>query len=170
MKATLILSLCFSIIVLSFSSCDEDSSDEDDGGAIFTSSFDYASDLNLWTQSAGGEAVIEQDHLKLKANSGCFVFETVDFISVEKGKSYTLKFKGKVDPPQIGDPAHCVGYFMVYIVQGSDYLIEDGFGDYPDWTQKSYGFEAPTSAGVRIRFMIGTEKGAWLDDLELIQN
>ena len=96
--------LSITCIILSFSSCEKES-----GGIIFSSSFDNASDLNLWTQSSGGEALIEQDYLKLKAVTGCFVFETVDLIPVQKGETYTFKFIGKVDNPLIGDPAHCVG-------------------------------------------------------------
>jgi hypothetical protein len=134
MKAKPFLLFPLLLAIISFSGCKK----EESRGTIFSSQFDTDADLSLWTVSSGGEATIENEALKLKVVSSCFAFETADLISVRKGKTYTLKFKGKVDPTLVGEPAYCVGDYMVYIIQGSDYLIQDGFGDYLDWTPKSF--------------------------------
>ena len=36
---------------------------------------------------------------------------------------------------------------------------------FTSWTQKSYSFEATSSASVKIKFLVGTTRGAWIDDL-----
>jgi hypothetical protein len=55
------------------------------------------------------------------------------------------------------------------LFRGSTNLISESFGQYGLWTQKSYSFEAASSAAVKIKFLVGTTRGAWIDDLELIE-
>ena len=152
------------LVAMTFTSCKKSR------GIIFSSHFDNATDLNLWSHSSDGDAVVDSSVLKLRAVTGCIQLETVDLISVSKGKTYTLKFKGRVDPTLVGETGYCVGDYMIYVEQGSTDIIADGFGNYTGWTQKSFSFEATSSASVKIKFLIGTVKGAWIDDLELIEN
>jgi hypothetical protein len=171
MKTLRILIALIGIIPISYS-CSKKSSDNTTSTqtTLFSSKFESSSDLSLWTQSTGGLAIIDSSAVKFTNITECFQFETMDLIPVQKGKSYELIINGKANPPQNGDPALCAGNFIIYIVQGSTNLLEASFGNYTSWTQRSFSFEAATSASVKIKFLIGTTRGAWIDDLKLIQN
>jgi hypothetical protein len=159
-------------IITVLSSCKKDSTENtsDSPKIIFSSGFNSQSDLSFWTQSSGGQALIDSTTVKFTNITECFRFETLNLLPVQKGKIYVLKFKGKVNPAISGDPVFCVGNFMIYIIQGSTQIISESFGNYTSWTQKSYSFEATSSASIKIRFLIGTTRGAWIDDLQLIEN
>jgi hypothetical protein len=155
-----------------FSSCKKDSN-EDTGNAsrvLFTTNFESPNDLLAWSQSAVGKAVIDSNAVKFDSITGCFVFETINLFPIQKGKTYELRVTGKVNPSVSGDPVYCSGNFLVYIVQGDNYLISQSFGNYTSWTQKSFSFEAASSASVGIKFLVGTTRGAWIDSLSLIEN
>jgi hypothetical protein len=159
-----------SITVLS--SCKKEAGDNtgNSNQIIFSSKFETQNDLSAWSQSAGGQAIIDSSAVKFTNISGCFHFETVNLIPVRKGKSYELQLKGKVNESIQGDPALCSGDFIVWVVQGNTNVISQSFGNYPSWTQKSFSFEAASSTPVKIEFLIGTTRGAWIDNLELIEN
>jgi hypothetical protein len=169
MKALKILFTLIGIITV-LSSCKKDSSDNSTSAStvIFSSKFETQNDLNAWIQSAGGQAIIDSSAVKFTNISNCFHFETVNLIPVVKGKSYELRIRGRVNESIQGDPLYCAGDFIIWVVQGSTNIISQSFGNYPAWTQKSFSFEALTSASVKIEFLIGTTRGAWIDDLELI--
>jgi len=171
MKALKMLLTVISIITV-LSSCKKDTSDNSSNSSqvLFSSKFETQNDLSAWSQSAGGQAIIDSSAVKFVNISNCFHFETVNLIPVVKGKSYELKIRGKVNEAIQGDPVYCAGDFIIWVVQGSTNLISQSFGNYPSWTQKSFSFEASTSAPVKIEFLIGTTRGAWIKDLELIAN
>ena len=158
-------------MLLVSSSCKKKSSETtyDGNNIVFSSAFDTHADLVIWSQSSGGQAVIDQNTAKLTATDGCFQFETIDLIPVETGKTYTLKFKGKVIASQAGDPVFCAGDFLIYIMQGSTVLLSQSFGNYPDWVQKSFSFQATKPVPISIKFLIGTKRGVWIDDLSLTE-
>ena len=166
MKKNQLVFLLFGIITILYA-CKKDST-----GApitIFSTKFDNQADLNAWTQSVGGKAVIDANSVKFDSITECYHFETLNLIPVQKGKVYELKLTGKVNSSTSGDPGLCAGDFLIYVVQGSTNLISESFGQYGLWTQKSYSFEAASSAAVKIKFLVGTTRGAWIDDLELIE-
>jgi hypothetical protein len=169
MKALKILFTLVGIITV-FSSCKKSSSDNSTNSSqvIFSSKFESQNDLSAWSQSAGGLAIIDSSAVKFTNISDCFHFETVNLIPVEKGKSYELRIRGKVNESIAGDPMLCSGDFIIWVVQGSTNVVSQSFGNYPSWTQKSFSFEALSSASVKIEFLIGTTRGAWIDDLELV--
>ena len=162
-----VLGICSTLI-----SCKKSSSTTDggSGSSLFSSTFNASSDLNAWLQSGGGEAVIDSTAVKFQNITGCFRFETANLISVKAGKSYTLKIRGKVNNSQDGDPALCAGDFLVYVTQGSTDLISASFGQFPAWTTNSWSFTVKSSASINIHFLIGTTRGAWIDNLELVEN
>jgi hypothetical protein len=165
----------FSILIMVsvFSSCKKDSAvvvPTDSPKTIFSSTFGSQTDLNAWTQSSGGMAIIDSNAVKFDSITSCYSFETSNLIPVVKGKTYELKLKGKVNSSIVGDPGFCVGDFMIYVVQGSTNIIAEGFGNYPSYTTKSYSFEATSSASIKIKFLIGASRGAWIDNIELIEN
>ena len=139
-------------------------------GTLFVSHFDTAADLALWSPSAEGQAEIESNYVKLKAVSGCFQYETANEISVEKDKTYILKFKGKAEPTLLGETGYCANDFMVYVEQGNNNPVGVSFGNFTSWTQKTFSFTATSASPVRIKFLIGTTKGVWLDELEFSEN
>ena len=169
MKALKILFTLIGIITV-LSSCKKNSSDNstDASQVIFSSKFETQNDLNAWNQSVGGQAIIDSSAVKFTNISNCFHFETVNLIPVVKGKSYELRIRGKVNESIQGDPLYCAGDFIIWVVQGSTNIISQSFGNNPVWTQKSFSFEALSSASIKIEFLIGTTRGAWIDDLELI--
>ncbi len=151
--------------------CSKNSNEENGSPkTIFQTKFDNQEDLNLWSQSAGGVAYIEDSTVKFDSITSCFRFETINVIPAQAGKTYELKLTARVNRSISGDPAYCVGYFMIYVVQGNEKLILDGFGDYPDWTQKSYSFSTTSGAYLKIYFNIGTTRGAWIDEIALIEH
>lgn len=171
MKVSNSLFILIAIITV-LSSCKKDTSDNSNNSnqIIFSSKFETQNDLSIWSQSAGGQAILDSSAVKFTNISGCFHFETVNLIPVQKGKSYELRLRGKVIESIQGDPVFCAGDFIVWVVQGNTILIDQSFGNYPSWTQKSFSFEATSSASVKIEFLIGTTRGAWIDDLEVIEN
>jgi hypothetical protein len=171
MKTFRILIAMLGILTIAFS-CTKKSSDSASSTqtTVFSSKFESSSDLSLWTQSTGGQAIIDSAAVKFTNITQCFQFETMDLIPVQKGKSYELIIVGKANPSQNGDPALCAGNFLIYIIQGDTDLLSASFGNYTSWTQRSFSFEAATSASIKIKFLIGTTRGAWIDDLKLIQN
>ena len=170
MKTVYLLLLITGTITL-FYSCNKDSKDSASNSSkiIFISQFENQNDLAAWTQSTGGEAVIDSAAVKFTNVTECFLFETLNLLPVVKGKIYELKITGKVNPAQSGDPGLCAGNFLIYVVQGSSNIISESFGNYTSWTQKSFSFEAISSASVKIKFLIGTTRGAWIDSIELIE-
>ena len=171
MKTFRILITMIGIITILYS-CKKDCSDNTSKtpNILFSSKFESKTDLSLWTQSTGGQAIIDSATVKFTNITECFLFETLDLIPVQKGKTYELQLIGKVNPAIGGDPALCAGNFIIYIVQGSTNLISTSFGNYTSWTQKSFSFEATSSASIKIKFLIGTTRGAWIDNLEFIEN
>ncbi len=166
MKNKHLLLLVFGIITVLYA-CKKDSTDAPT--TIFSTKFESQTDLNAWTQSVGGKAVIDVNSVKFDSITECYHFETLNLIPVQKGKVYELKLTGKVNSSTSGDPGLCAGDFLIYVVQGSTNLISESFGQYGSWTQKSYSFEAASSAAVKIKFLVGTTRGAWIDNLELIE-
>jgi len=168
MKSLISFFLVLGCILLG-SSCkkNSDSNQSTSSPTTLTLKFENQSDLNNWIQSAGGEAIIDSESVKFQNIIQCFHFETVNLISVESGKSYILKVTAKVNHSIEGDPGLCVGDFMIYVIQGSTYLVETGFGDHPNWTTISYSFKVNSSASIKIKFLIGTTRGAWINKLEL---
>ena len=170
MKASITLFTLLGIIVL-FSSCKKDSNDNSSNPAnvIFSSKFDAQNDLNAWSQSAGGQAIIDSSAVKFTNITNCFHLETVNLIPVKSGKSYELHLRGKVNESIQGDPMFCAGDFIIWVVQGNENVISQSFGNYPSWTQKSFSFAAKSSVSVKIEFLIGTTRGVWIDYIELIE-
>jgi hypothetical protein len=171
MKAIRLLTVVVCAIII-LSGCKKDSSDDTNNqpAVLFSSGFDSQADLNAWSQSSGGQAVIDSSAVMFTNITNCFQFETVNLIPVQKGKTYELRITGKVNPAISGDPMLCAGNYLVYIVQGSTNIISESFGNYPSWTVKSYSFEATSSAAVKIKFLIGTTRGVWISDLKFIEN
>jgi hypothetical protein len=163
--------LTFLIILAILPGCKKDSTDNtsNSSAVIFSTTFEDQTALNAWSQTTGGQAVIDSSAVKFTNITECFHFETINLIPVVNGKTYELSLTGKVNSSQTGDPAMCVGDFMVYVVQGSTNLISDGFGKYPAWTERNYSFTATSSAAVKIKFLIGTTRGAWIKEIKLTQ-
>lgn len=160
-------------IITIFSSCKKDSNDNSNNQTnkiIFSSRFETQNDLTVWIKSSGGDAIIDSSAVKFTNITGCFHYETMNLIPVQKGKTYELKLKGKVNYSIQGDPVFCAGNFIINVVQGDSYIIDQSFGNYPTWTQRSFSFEATSGASIKIAFLIGTTRGAWIDDIELIEN
>lgn len=134
---------------------------------IFNSEFENQGDLADWTQSTGGQAVIDSSAVKFTNITECFSFETLNLIPVTKGRIYELKLTGKVNPAISGDPALCAGNFIIYVMQNGKNLVSESFGNHTSWTQESFSFETATAESIKIKFLIGTIRGAWIDDLVL---
>ena len=98
MKASKFLFTLLGIIVF-FSSCKKDSNDNSSNSKniIFSSKFDTQNDLSVWSQSSGGQAIIDSSAVKFTNITNCFHFETVNLIPVQSGKSYELHLRGKVN-------------------------------------------------------------------------
>jgi len=171
MKNSIII-LTLLIVAFCFSGCKKKSTDDQSTSSktIFSSKFETQADLNAWSQDASGKARIDGSAVKFDSITGCYHFETINLIPVQSGKSYELRLTGKVNYHVAGDPVLCAGDFIIWIVQGSTNLIDESFGNYPNWTQRSFSFTATSSASVKIEFLIGTTRGAWIDDIELVQN
>ena len=137
---------------------------------LFSSGFGNQNDLTAWTQSSGGQAVIDSSAVKFTNITECFLFETLNAIPVQNGKIYELRLTGKVNPALNGDPALCAGNFITYITQDNTNIVSESFGNNLSWTQKSYSFKATSSSPVKIKFLIGTTRGAWIDDIKFIEN
>ena len=152
---------------LLFSTCKKNTSDSSQ--PIFSAGFSTQSELNSWNQSDGGEAVIDSSAVKFTNITGCYHFETVNLIPVVQGKTYELQVRGKVNGSIAGDPMLCAGDFIVWVVQGSANVLSQSFGNYPSWTTKSFSFTATSSSSVKIEFLIGTTRGAWIDDIKLFE-
>jgi hypothetical protein len=170
MKASKFLFTVLSIIAF-LSSCKKDSNDNSSSSTniIFSSKFNNQNDLSAWSQSSGGQAIIDSSAVKFTNIINCFHFETMSLIPVKSGKSYELKIRGKVNESIQGDPMFCSGDFIVWVVQGNENVISQSFGNYPSWTQNSFSFESTSTVSVKIEFLIGTTRGAWIDDLELLE-
>ncbi|MCX6248014.1 MAG: hypothetical protein NTW10_09790 [Bacteroidetes bacterium] len=169
MKAVKILFILAGILTV-LSSCKKDTSDTSGTptNVLFHSDFTSLTDLSVWSQSSGGEAIIDSSAVKFTNISDCYHFETINPIPVQKGKTYELRIKGKVNESLSGDPMLCAGDFIVWVVQGSTNVISDSFGNHPAWTQRSFSFEATSSASVKIEFLIGTMRGAWIDSIDFL--
>lgn len=150
------------------SSCSKDS--EDGSNIIFSTTFSSQEDIQGWSQSAGGQAIIDSAAVKFTNITDCYHFETINPIPVTSGKTYELHLTGKVNQSQQGDPMLCAGDFIIWVIQGNEKLISQSFGNRPAWTKKSYSFVANSSASVKIEFLIGTTRGVWIDDIELTEN
>jgi hypothetical protein len=169
MKAINILFILAAILMV-LSSCRKDTGDTSGtpSNVLFHSDFTSSNDLSAWSQSAGGDAVIDSSAVKFTNITDCYHFETINLIPVQTGKSYELQIKGKVNESLSGDPMLCAGDFIVWVVQGSTNVISASFGNHPAWTQRSFSFQAASSAPVRIEFLIGTTRGAWIDSIDFI--
>ena len=169
MKTRKSLLILFCLMAL-FSSCKKDSDNNSiSSNIVFKSTFDTENDLSAWSQSSGGQAIIDSSAVKFTNITNCFHFETINLIPVKSGKSYELHLRGKVNGLIQGDPVFCAGDFIIWVEQGNEHLISQSFGNYPDWTQRSFSFAANSSASVKIEFLIGTTRGAWIDSIELIE-
>jgi hypothetical protein len=115
MKNKHLLLLVFSIITVLYA-CKKDSTVAPT--TIFSTKFETQTDLNAWTQSVGGKAVIDANSVKFDSITECYHFETLNLIPVQKGKVYELKLTGKVNSSTSGDPGLCAGDFLIYVVQG----------------------------------------------------
>ncbi|MCX6251441.1 MAG: hypothetical protein NTX61_11900 [Bacteroidetes bacterium] len=158
-------------IALCFSGCKKKSTDDQNNSSktIFSSKFETQAELNAWSQTSGGKAFIDGSAVKFDSITGCFHFETINLIPVKTGKSYELRLTGKVNYHLAGDPVLCAGDFIIWLVQGNTNLIDESFGNYPNWTQRSFSFTATSSASVKIEFLIGSTRGAWIDDIALVE-
>jgi hypothetical protein len=170
MKKQILLLLIIGTIFIG-SSCKKkaDSSESTSNSTSVTFKFENLSDLNYWTQSAGGEAIIDSGAVKFQNLTQCFHYETTNLIPVNNGESYVLKISGKVNESIQGDPGLCAGDFLIYVIQGSTNLIQTSFGNHPNWVIMSYSFVAASSAPIKIKFLIGTTRGAWIQKIEVIK-
>jgi hypothetical protein len=166
-KIILLPILCMAFLL---TTCKEDPEPTTNDGSIviFSSTFDNHADLALWSQSPGGEAAIVQNTLNLVAKTSCFKFETKEAIPVQPGKTYFLNFWAKVDSASIGDTHYCGADFLVQVVKDSTNVVYGNIRNY-GWTQKSYSFQVASADSVSIEFLTGTTRGAWLGNLELIE-
>jgi len=138
--------------------------------SVFSNKFDTQADLAGWISTVGGEAVLDNGAVKFQNITSCFHYETASLIAVQQGKTYILKITGKVNYHVSGDPMLCAGDFLVEVIQEGNYLVSESFGDHPALTTVSYAFTAATSASIKIKFLIGTSRGAWIDNIELVAN
>ncbi len=171
MKPLISLLLLFGVVFIS-DGCKKKSSASQTAApaALFSSKFENQSDLQAWTASAGGEAVIDNGAVKFQNITSCFQFETASLIPVQQGKTYVLKITGKVNYHVPGDPVLCAGDFLIYVTQEGNNLVSASFGAHPSLTQMAYSFTAATSASINIKFLVGTTRGAWIDNIELVAN
>ncbi len=166
---TLISLLLLSGVVFMLGGCKKKSStDTTTPPALFSCKFDSPADLNGWTANAGGEAVIDNGAVKFQNITSCFQYETANPIPVQQGKSYALKITGKVNYHLSGDPPLCAGDFLIYVTQDGNNLVSASFGDHPALTAVIYAFTATTAAGIKLKFLVGTTRGAWIDNIELV--
>lgn len=170
MNKKLLFLLIIGIIFIGFS-CKKkaDSNESSTNSTSVTFKFENQSDLNFWIQSAGGEAIIDSGAVKFQNLTQCFSYESANLIPVSDGGSYVLKITGKVNESIQGDPGLCAGDFLIYVIQGNTNLLQTSFGNHPDWVIMPYSFVASSSAPVKIKFLIGTTRGAWIEKIELIE-
>jgi hypothetical protein len=154
--------LVFFALVLS--SCEKSNA-----ALLFEATFDDAEALTDWSASAGGRAEVVQGHVKLQALSDCFVFETLESFEVKAGRVYYLSYLGKITPFQIGDPTYCASFLTVKVMQGQQTLVSESFGGAPDWAAKGFSFQVTDNAPIKIRFEVGSYRGVWLDDVQLVR-
>ncbi len=150
-------------LVLALSSCDKTYA-----AKLFEATFDDAAALAVWSASAGGRAEVVQGHLKLQAISDCFVFESLELFEVKANRVYYLSYLGKITPFQIGDPAFCTSFLTLKVLQNGRTLVSESFGGAPDWTAKGFSFQVTDSAPIQIRFEVGSYRGVWIDDVQLV--
>lgn len=145
------------------SSCEKANS-----AVLLEATFDDASALTAWTANRGGRATVSQGHAALQALSDCFVFETVAPIEVKLNRTYYLSYLGKITPFQIGDPTFCNAFLVVRVMQNGQAIVSQSFGGAPDWQAKGFSFNVTDNAPILIRFEIGSYRGVWLDDVQLV--
>jgi hypothetical protein len=107
--------------------------------------------------------------LKLITESQCFVIEKVKGVDVDKDKINVLYFHYKMEPMQIGDIGYCAGPFLIWLKQGNEDLLIDGVMGVNDWTEQYFYFQPKNNISVKIKLLIGTDRGVWLDDLILLE-
>jgi hypothetical protein len=168
---TLKISVTFLAIITVLYSCKKDSTDtvSPTSKTIFSTEFANQSDLDAWIQTSGGQAVIDSGAVKFTNITDCYHFESLNLIPVVKGKTYVLEILEKVNPALEGDPVFCAGNFLIYVVQDSSNLATGSFVLSTSWTHSTMSFKAANSAPIKIRFLIGTTRGAWIDKLELVE-
>jgi len=159
-------------LFLLFQDCKKSSSNDQTTTpvTIFSTDFTTTADLNIWTQSTGGTAVIDSGAVKFTNITECFSFETSTAIPIVFGKSYTFTITVKVNESHPGDPALCAGDFLLYIKQGTEYLVSESFGGHPEFSQQSFIFTPVKSNPILLQFLTGTTRGAWIDHIDIVQN
>jgi hypothetical protein len=138
--------------------------------------FDSLSDTADWNLYPGGSLSIDTSakyngasSLKLITETQCFVVERIKGVEVNKDKVYVIHFHYKMEPGQIGDIGYCAGEFLIQLKQGNEYVLDEVISGVNDWTEKYFYFQPINNVPVKIKLLIGTERGVWLDDLILLE-
>ena len=134
--------------------------------------FNSLSDSSNWNIYPYGVFLIDtinkfngEASVNLTADGGCFILEKIEGVPVDKEKIYFIHFYYKLLETQIGEVGHCFGDFMIWLKQGDETLLLDGCHGIESWTEKYFYFQPINNVPVKIKLLVGTEHGVWLDDL-----
>ena len=169
------LKLLIALVVILQLGCSKDSKNNEDTPSSkekMAYYFEDESELADWNISSNGTGEINNTEkyngnssFKLAGVTACHHVDKIEGVSVEKDKTYKLKFYAKVIYSQIEDPALCAGDIILWVKQGNEYVLNEYIGGAENWTEKNFYFTSESNTPVTIEFLIGTIHGVWIDDL-----
>ena len=164
--------IVLSLVVLLFSCRKDHGIGENE--IIYSDYFNSNADLSGWTVSSSGMAEITDStqtegsaSLHMKAVSGCLSIEKNQGVAVESNTNYELKFDAQAIFSQTGDIASCAGDYLIILSQRDD---EIGYFDVygiTGWSTQYEYFTTVSSLPVKVKILIGTYHGAWIDNLTI---
>jgi hypothetical protein len=144
-------------------------------------SIEQISDSANWLTSTGGvlrvdTSITNTDSLALylAATDGCFSAEQIQGTPQILKQECAIQFQYQLpittfNDIRDGNGFTCAGACRMEIFQGEELLLSEWVRERDVWGNAEYFFRTKITDEVKIRFVVGSKKGFWIDDIKLLQ-
>jgi hypothetical protein len=139
------------------------------------------SDSGLWDWANNGN--VQVDHSSSVGDSTVFVMDATDdcfLVEKKKGVAMVLQQESAIqlsyqlpkttfEDYRHGRELVCSGACKMEIYQGDKVLFSTWISETSVWTDLQFYFRTKLTEEVKIRFILGTQKGFWVDNIKILQ-
>lgn len=171
---------------------DNDSGNGDDADKIVVidgQAYSQVSTINItkgtdeqnWTSNSGGALYVDSTSnigdsitLFMTATEGCFSAEQRSGTPMITQQESVLQFSYMLPETSFNDIREgngftCAGACRMEIFQGEELLLSEWIRESDEWAELQFFFRTKQTEEVKIRLVVGSKKGLWIDNLNLLQ-
>ncbi len=143
--------------------------------------FNEMADTALWSWTNNGNLTVDNTSkvgdstvVYMEAEYDCFRAEIKQGVPIVLQQESAIEFSYLLPRTTFNDIRHgeglvCSGACKLEIYQGNEILFSEWLSETSVWTNLQFLFRTKKTEEVKIKFILGTRKGFWIDNIKYFQ-